>query len=128
MSNSVDREQKTLQKYKKIPLFILIIKTPCSSLTDPVGNVAVTQSPEKVNKTSPLVKLSCSASSGYIEEVKWMKDGQPLSSRDPYSLSDGNRILQITKPNNTLNGIYTCNMSNAVYNKLGSLNLTVSCK
>ncbi|KAM5132680.1 pregnancy-specific beta-1-glycoprotein 6-like [Mantella aurantiaca] len=95
---------------------------------DPVVNVKVTQLPEKVNNTSPLVNLSCSASSSYIEEVTWTKDGKSLTSEKPYSLLDGNQTLQIIQPNQTFNGIYTCNMSNAAYWGPGSLNLIVSCK
>ncbi|XP_077312709.1 hemicentin-1-like isoform X2 [Lithobates pipiens] len=93
---------------------------------DPFMNVTVTQSPQKVNEGAALVNLSCSASNGYIEMVTWMKDGQSVTS-NAYSLLDGNWTLQIARPNRTFNGLYSCNVSNAVYKDFGSLNLTVSC-
>ncbi|XP_040183194.1 hemicentin-1-like isoform X2 [Rana temporaria] len=93
---------------------------------DPVVNVAVTQSPQKVNEGAAFVNLSCSASSGYTEMVTWMKDGQSVISKNPYSLLDGNRTLQITRPDRTFNGLYTCNISNAAYWGSGSLGLTIS--
>ncbi|XP_077312699.1 pregnancy-specific beta-1-glycoprotein 1-like isoform X1 [Lithobates pipiens] len=93
---------------------------------DPVVNVTVTQSPQKVNEGAALVNLSCSASSGYTEMVTWMKDGQSVTSKNAYSLLDGNRTLQIKQPDRKSNGLYICNISNAAYWGSGSLNLTVS--
>ncbi|XP_073457932.1 hemicentin-1-like isoform X3 [Aquarana catesbeiana] len=93
---------------------------------DPVVNVKMTQSPQKVNEGAALVNLSCSASSGFIERVTWMKDGQSVISKNAYSLLDGNWTLQITRPDRTFNGLYICNISNAAYWGSGSLNLTVS--
>ncbi|KAM5132679.1 pregnancy-specific beta-1-glycoprotein 7-like [Mantella aurantiaca] len=95
---------------------------------DPVVSVKVTQSPQNVNNKTPLVKLSCSASSGYIEEVTWTKDGKSVTTGNKYSLLDEKRTLQITAPNKTFSGNYTCNMSNAAYSDSGWLNLTVSRK
>ncbi|XP_040183191.1 hemicentin-1-like [Rana temporaria] len=93
---------------------------------DPVLNVEVTQSPDKVTVETPLVKLSCSDSGAYIEKVAWTKDGKAVSSEKPYSLSDGNKVLQITEPDKAHSGIYTCTMSNAAYSGSKDINLTVS--
>ncbi|XP_077312697.1 hemicentin-1-like isoform X1 [Lithobates pipiens] len=93
---------------------------------DPVLNTKVTQWPDTVTDKTPLVNLSCGASSGLIETVTWTKDGKTLSSDKSYSLKDGNKVLQITKPDKTFSGTYTCNISNAAYEGFGFVKLTVS--
>ncbi|XP_077312705.1 hepatic and glial cell adhesion molecule-like [Lithobates pipiens] len=93
---------------------------------DPVVNVTVTQSPQKASEGAAFVNLSCSASSGHTEMVTWMKDGQSVISKNAYSLLDGNWTLQITRPDRTFNGLYSCNVSNAADWGSGSLDLTVS--
>lgn len=93
---------------------------------DPVVNVTVIQSPQKVNEGAAFVNLGCSSSSGYTEMVTWMKDGQSVISKNAYSLLDGNWTLQITRPDRTFNGLYICNVSSAAYWGSGSLDLTVS--
>ncbi|XP_073457929.1 hemicentin-1-like [Aquarana catesbeiana] len=93
---------------------------------DPVLNVKVTQWPDKVTTKTPLVNLSCDASSSSIEKVAWTKDGKTVGSEKPYSLLKGDKVLQITEPDITLSGIYTCIISNAAYSGSGFVNLTVS--
>ncbi|PIO15743.1 hypothetical protein AB205_0051230, partial [Aquarana catesbeiana] len=51
---------------------------------DPVVNVTVIQSPQKVNEGAAFVNLGCSSSSGYTEMVTWMKDGQSVISKNAY--------------------------------------------
>ncbi|XP_068099237.1 carcinoembryonic antigen-related cell adhesion molecule 1-like [Hyperolius riggenbachi] len=95
---------------------------------NPVQGVTVTQSPQKVTGSTPVANLSCSASSGYIEYVTWMKDGQSLNSytTNTYTLLDGNQTLQMQKPKGTYNGSYSCNMSSAAYWGSSSQIFTVS--
>ncbi|XP_068097634.1 hemicentin-1-like isoform X1 [Hyperolius riggenbachi] len=92
----------------------------------PIVGVRLTQSPANVTESSPDVKLSCSASSGYIEVVTWTKDGSSVNSDKVYTLLDGNRTLQILKPKKTNSGNYTCNMSSAVYSASAKISLVVS--
>ncbi|XP_063800056.1 carcinoembryonic antigen-related cell adhesion molecule 1-like [Pseudophryne corroboree] len=80
---------------------------------DAVTNVTVVQSPQAVNEGTPLVNLTCNASSG-IQMVTWEKDGQSVGYNDSYVLLNGNQTLQINHPNMTSAGNYSCNVSNPV--------------
>ncbi|XP_075045655.1 uncharacterized protein LOC142106570 [Mixophyes fleayi] len=94
---------------------------------DLINNVTILQSPEAVNEGTPIVNLTCNASSG-IETVTWKKNGQSVGYNDNYFLLDGNQTLQIKHPDRTFTRIYTCNISNPVNWKNASLLLNVSCE
>ncbi|XP_075045818.1 cell adhesion molecule CEACAM2-like [Mixophyes fleayi] len=92
---------------------------------DPVRNVTVSQSPLEVSEGTPVVNLTCSASSG-IQKVTWTKDGKSVGYNDSYILSDGNQTLRINQPNRTYTGNYSCNISNPVDWGYASFILNVS--
>ncbi|XP_072282464.1 hemicentin-1-like isoform X1 [Pyxicephalus adspersus] len=92
-------------------------------VNDPIENVTITQFPQTVSENTSAVNLSCSASSGPIETVTWMKNGQAIDHT--YILLDGNFTLQLIQPKREFSGNYSCNLSNPAYSNTGYLQLLV---
>ncbi|XP_073457931.1 pregnancy-specific beta-1-glycoprotein 11-like isoform X2 [Aquarana catesbeiana] len=89
---------------------------------DIITDVTLLQTPAIVIESTPMVNLSCRASSG-SGSVTWQKDGQPLTNDSSHVLLD--QALQILNPNRTFSGNYSCNMSNPVSWNVGSKVMTV---
>ncbi|XP_044134637.1 carcinoembryonic antigen-related cell adhesion molecule 2-like [Bufo gargarizans] len=92
---------------------------------DPVTNASVWQSPDAVDEGTPAVNLTCSAASGAVTYT-WTRDGQPLLANGSYVTSDGGKTLQISRPNRSYSGSYSCNVSNPVDWKSATRMLNVS--
>ncbi|XP_073426694.1 cell adhesion molecule CEACAM7-like [Dendrobates tinctorius] len=92
---------------------------------DPVINPLVLQSPATADESTPVVNLSCSAVSGG-ENYTWTREGKSLPSNISSVTLDNGRTLQITAPNRTHNGNYTCNVSNPVDWKTATWTLNIS--
>ncbi|XP_075695155.1 cell adhesion molecule CEACAM1-like [Rhinoderma darwinii] len=92
---------------------------------DPVNDASVSQSPNAVDESTPVVNLTCNASSGGLAFV-WTRDGQSLSINGSFVTLDGGRTLQINLPNRTHSGNYSCNVSNPVDWEKASRMLNVS--
>lgn len=92
---------------------------------DPVTNASVSQSPAAVSEGTPVVNLTCNASSGGVTYT-WTRDGQSLPSNSSWVTLDGGQTLQIIFPNRTHGGNYTCNVSNPMDWETASRMLNIS--
>ncbi|XP_040895666.1 hemicentin-1 [Toxotes jaculatrix] len=109
VSNSAGEERKN---------FDIDILVPPSIVNE--GTVVDTKVKEKHNIT-----LTCEASGNPVPEIKWLKDGQPLSSDRHHQILSHGHFLQISGAQVADTGRYTCLASNSAGDRSRHFNLNV---
>ncbi|XP_053547207.1 hepatocyte cell adhesion molecule [Bombina bombina] len=92
------------------------------NIFEPVENVIINASSDKVSEGSDAVNLTCSSSRGK-GDVSWKKDGKALDSSYNFTLLNENKTLRLNAPNRTYSGIYICKISNPVSSGEGNWTL-----
>ncbi|XP_043555476.1 hemicentin-1 [Chiloscyllium plagiosum] len=76
-------------------------------------------------KEKQSITFTCEASGNPVPQIKWMKDGQPLTEDQQHQILSSGRFLQIERAHVSDAGRYTCIASNTAGDKNKNFNLHV---
>ncbi|XP_072429742.1 hemicentin-1 isoform X3 [Chiloscyllium punctatum] len=76
-------------------------------------------------KENQSITFTCEASGNPVPQIKWMKDGQPLTEDQQHQILSSGRFLQIERAHVSDAGRYTCIASNTAGDKNKNFNLHV---
>ena len=96
--------------------------------TEIISGVEISAPVGKLLAGNSSANLSCSATTGSMLTVKWLKDGLALSSSSRVVFSADMKSVWIQPVQKEDNGEYTCQMLNPFSNQEAKVKLTVYCE